>query len=148
MRYILLNQNYGAAEVYAAEVIKDGLTIEVDRSIVNVHTPFTIKIIGENGTVNYYTVNSGKCLVPSRHLKGRLSVSVIYEGGVIPCTGILAVRGEGGAVSVLPDPKDTTERLIKAERDISDALEALKRTEAKYESITEGLDKLFSGYHY
>lgn len=147
MRYVLLNQKYGVIWESEGEVVKGGLTLEVDSSRLDLHSPLTVKLIGKAG-VFYYTVKGGKCTVPLRALDGKLTVSIIYEGGVIPCAGILAVKGEGGTITVLPDAAELTSRVMRAERDISDAIEAQKRTEAKYDSITERLDKLFSGYHY
>lgn len=147
MRYVLLNQNYGVAEGFVPEVVESELTIEVDAGKVKINSPMTVKLVGKDET-NYYSVRGGKCKVPARALKGKISVCIVYDGGVIPCTGIVAVKGEGGTITVLPDAAELTARVVRAERDISDALEALKRTEAKYDSITERLDKLFSGYHY
>ena len=147
MRYVLLNQSYGVISNLEGEVVRDGLTLEVDAERLSIHSPITVKLIG-NGGVFYYTLKNGKCTVPAKALDGRVSVSIVYEGGVIPCAGILVVKGEGGTITVLPDAAELTSRVIRAERDISDAIEAQKRTEAKYDSITERLDKLFSGYHY
>lgn len=146
MKYILLNQNYGAISDFEITRVSEELVIDVDGSRIKINSPMTVKLVGEG--VHYAAVEGGKCRIPVKALKGKLSVSVIYEGGVIPCTGIVAIATEGGTVTVLPDGAELTSRVIRAERDISDAIEAQKRTEAKYDSITERLDKLFSGYHY
>lgn len=147
MKYILLNQNYGAILDFEITRVVDEIVIEVEEGRVKINSPMTVKLIGDAG-VFYYTLKNGKCTVPAKALDGRVSVSLVYEGGVIPCTGIVAIATEGGTVTVLPDAAELTSRVMRAERDISDAIEAQRRTEAKYDSITERLNKLFSGYHY
>ena len=144
MRYTLFKQKYGSPTSFAKVNVTDELSIVFERE--GLKGVLTAKLANGGGGVFYSKIIDGVATFPREMLRGRMTLSVVTESGVIPCVGLVAVDA-GSRTVVCPDPADIFDRLYRCEQDISDTIDALKALEGKYNAIVERLDKLFSGYN-
>lgn len=143
MRYTLFKQKYGSPTSFGEADVTDELPIVFDYE--GLKGTLTAKIVS-GGEVYYDKIIDGVATFPRAALKGKMSLSVVTENGVIPCVGLVAVD-VGNRTVVHPDPAETFDRLYRCEKDISNTIDAQQVLEGKYNAIMERLDKLFLGYN-
>lgn len=143
MRYTLFKQKYGSPTSFAKVNVTDELSIVFERE--GLKGVLTAKLVS-GGKVYYDKIIDGVATFPKKALKGKMTLSVVTESGVIPCVGLVAVDA-GSRTVVYPDPSEVFDRLHRCEEDISMTVDALKALERKYNDIIARLDKLFSGYN-
>lgn len=142
LTYILQKQHYGSVQAFTSMIVEDELVFSFENS----DDDMAVKIVSYDSF--FCLIKGGKCKFPKKALKGEISVSVITSDGTIPCTGLIAIPMENGAVMVLPNAKEVLSRLQKAERDISSLIESRIALEKKYNGLESRIAKLFDGHNF
>lgn len=143
MKYLLNKQGYGSLVTATPEVVTTELVLEIPEAEGD-----TVKLVtGAKESPLYARVEGGRCTFPVRALVGDIGVSVISNVRTVRCSGLIAIKSEGG-VTVVPDAREVLERLARVERDISDSLVVHDKLEEKYKALEDKLSRLFDGYNF
>lgn len=140
MKFRILEQGVGVTDTPLPKEINLALRIHIEGADGDV-----VKLVGDNN-VSYGKIENGVATFARAELVGRISLSLVRPGGVVPLGAFICVPTENG-VMLYQDAETLLSRLAKVERDISDVLERQRDLEAKYEDIIKRLESLFEGYN-